>query len=224
MVMRPFWTLFCAILLSVDGSQAGPLLVDSFDDGFFDFSALNSAGSSEQQFGTMLGGDRVVSLSTERLGPPVHGAVQPGASQLDVEGPLGRIVLTYGGDFSTFPEDPLNLDATAFNAFEFDVASLTGQGAISVVVNDRAFGSGFKEVPLQTAGKIHYPFAEINGGNFADVDSVHIWLLGRSSDFAFSLEAVHLVPEPSGRAWLFLAGVLPLAAARSNRRGEHPSW
>ena len=217
-IMRLGFNAFCVLLLLPKGTHGAPLLVDSFDDGFFAFSHDASSGRSEQQFGAMIGGDRIVSLYTERLAPPVNAAVDPNSSQIAFAG-LGQLVLSYGGDRDRFAEDPLDLDLRGFTAVEIDVESLVGAGHVSVVVNSRAFGSPFRRLPLESAGPFRYPVSEMNGGDLTDVDSLHIWVLGSASDFAVNLSAVRLVPEPSAMALLPAGSLLLLAARRSTRCG-----
>ena len=123
----------------------------------------------------------------------------------------GSVTLSYGGDRSGFPPDPLNLDLSRFHAFEIDVPSLTGTGEVSVVVNSRGFGTSFTRLPLASEGTFRYPFAEIVGSNqIADVESLHFWIIGLTTDFALTVGEIRTVPEPGSLALLQVTLLLAL--------------
>jgi hypothetical protein len=190
---------FGAVCLISAPAQATSLLIDSFDDGFFAFSHDQSLGLSEQQFGSMLGGDRIVMLSTDRRKTTVSASVLEGSSLLLFDtgtgdsGNLasqGSVVLTYSG--------VLGLDLSSFDAFELDFPSLQGAGEVAIVLNSGGFGTDSTRVALQTGGTLLYPFAAVNNGHdFSDVDQISIHVIGLTTDFAVSLDEVRIVPEPS---------------------------
>lgn len=199
------------LLLPCARGSAAPLVLDTFVDGDFSFSTNLSGGPSEQQFGSMLGGDRIVSLSTSRRPTTVTASLDSSLGGLSFDtgtgdsGGLreqGYMILTYGGDRLFFPPDPLGVDLSNYGGFEFEIPSLQGIGEISVVLNSRGFGTSYTRIPLLNAGTFHYPFVEIPfwetiGGNISNVESLHFWFIGLSPDFAFSLDEIRVVPEPT---------------------------
>ena len=131
--------LLATLFAGLCASPARSVAIDSFEDGTFAFSHDQSASRQEQQHGSMLGGARIVSLSTARRMTTLSASVAEGSSRLSFDtgtgpmGPLGAgtITLTYGSGFFDLPQDPLGIDLSGFDRFLIEVLELQGRGEVS---------------------------------------------------------------------------------------------
>lgn len=198
-----------ALLGTASVAHATTLLVDSFDDGPFAFSHDQSAPLSQQQFGSMLGGERVVTLSTDRRPTTVSAAVVQDSSLLTFDtgtGNLGgldeqgELMLIYGGENKPdrpFASHPLNLNLSNFDSLDVDIPNVLGVGQVTLILYSGLNQSSSAHVALQSPGTLQFPFSQMNGnGDFEDVDSVRLNFVGLSSDFAISIDQIRIVPEP----------------------------
>lgn len=216
------------MLAIVDPAPASVLVVDSFDDGSFAFSNDQSATLSQQQFGSMLGGERVVTLSTDRRPTTVSASLVHGSSVLTFDtgtGNLGgldeqgELILIYGGEnrpYRPFASHPLNLDLSNFNAIDIHIPVVVGTGEVSVILYSGSGQSSSTPVTLQSPGMLQFSFSPFSGG-LADVDGVRLDFVGLSPDFAVSIDDIRIVPEPTVSV-LISTALLVVAGAPVRRR------
>jgi hypothetical protein len=95
------------------------------------------------------------------------------------------------------------LDLLGYNAFVFEISSLTGKGALQVFVDDPSNSFG-PPVAINGTGGLILPFSQIlPGGGLESLSSIQIRLYPQSQDFAITLDEIAIIPEP---------GTLSLAA------------
>lgn len=180
----------------------------------------------------MLGGSRIVSLSTERRETTLSASVPAGSSQLffdtgtGLAGGLsaGRLTLTYGTGFFDLAQDPLDVDLSGFDRFLFDVRQLQGEGELIVLVNGHVIGGGSAFIPLTTSGTVVYPFNAVNlqSGDFSDVDNVDFVIRGQTTDFSVAIGGISVVPEPATLLLILLGlGALSVGRERTGRSPEN---
>jgi hypothetical protein len=220
--------LLPVLLLGLPASQARSLEIDSFDDGIFAFSHDASASLRETQMGSMLGGTRIVSLSTSRRQTIVSASVETGSSQLRFDtgsGPTGglnagSLLLTYGTGFFDAPSDSLTLDLSGLDRFMIDVLQLQGEGEVLVGLNRPGLGTGSLRVPLTAAGTLVIGFDSANiTGDLVDVESIDIQVNALTADFTLAIGGIRVIPEP-GPAQLLVLGLGVLALHRGCARGR----
>ena len=196
-------------LASLTPGGAAAVVIDTFDEGPFHETTDQSAGLAFYQHGSMLGGLRVVRISTDRRTTVVSSSIVTGSSVLEFdtgEGlwnnglSTGRITLTWSVDEA--------VDLLGYDAFRFSFSMLTGQGRVHVGVDDGGGGSGDTTVPLWNPGELLVPFADVDFGS-EDISSgsyFQVSISGVSKDFAFSLDEISIVPEPGVGLLLVTAG------------------
>ncbi len=157
----------------------------------------------------MLGGRRLVRISTDRRTTVVSSSIVTGSSVLEFdtgEGlwdngiSTGRITLTWSVDEA--------VDLLGYDAFRFSFSMLTGQGRVQVGVDDGGVWSGSTTIPLWNPGELLVPFADVDFGS-EDISSgsyFQVSISGVSKDFAFSLDEISIVPEPGVSFLLGAAG------------------
>ncbi|MFN3168988.1 MAG: PEP-CTERM sorting domain-containing protein [Phycisphaeraceae bacterium] len=192
-------------LLAAPSITASALVVDTFDSGPFAITADTSAGTAQTQAGTMLGGERLVHLSTLRsptivsASAPADGTLAFDTGENDGVTSLGSgmISLRYGEYSNGEPGGWLNLDLSGYSAFEFDLSNLAGRGEALIHFNTGGWGTSSIRLPLASAGTFRFPFAFVNLGSLADdVKSINIRFIGRTKSFALTLDEVRLVAGP----------------------------
>lgn len=196
-------------LASLTPCGAAALVIDTFDEGPFHETNAQSADRVFYQQGSMLGGFRVVRISTDRRTTVVSSTIFTGSSVLEFdtgEGlwnnglSTGRITLSWRVEEG--------VDLLGYDAFRFSFSMLTGQGRVHVAVDKSGGSSGDPTVPLWNPGDLLVPFAYVDFGG-EDISSgsyFQVSISGVSKDFAFSLDEISIVPEPGVGFLLGAAG------------------
>ncbi|MES2466914.1 MAG: PEP-CTERM sorting domain-containing protein [Verrucomicrobiota bacterium] len=196
-------------LASLTPCGAAVLVIDTFDEGPFHETNDQSAPRIFYQHGSMLGGRRLVSISTHRRTTVVSSSIVTGTSALEFDTgnglwdngiSTGRITLTWSVNEA--------VELLGYDAFRFSFSMLTGQGRVNVAVDKSGGGSGDTTVPLWNSGELLVPFADVDFGS-EDISSgsyFQVSISGVSKDFAFSLDEISIVPEPGVGFLLGAAG------------------
>ncbi len=213
----------CAILGSGNAlATVEPILVDGFDDGFFEQVYDSSNPRLElTQTGSMLGGVRRVSEIRRQLDPTLSLEVEPGTSFLAFtaeRNSSARYILTYGGLSASDGPGPLNADWSGLTALEFEVLEAVNIASIFVNVDD-----GNTNVGLATGDEViepgthRLPLDQLGDETvLSDVDRFGIAVFIVQGEAAsMRLGSIRVIPEPATLG--VLAGALCMVWRR--RRG-----
>jgi hypothetical protein len=199
--MKP---LIFALLLTItlSSTRAAVTVLDSFTEGPFaisisgltsasdsitsPFAETRGAGVSSRQ---AMAGGTVTSTLNDSLGTLAFNvnALPSGSGAIDL-----RMGYTGGGPHSLL----------GFTALEFDFSAVAGTGSLLVALDysDAVYGSSLFRVPLNSTGTTVFNASDItlgSGASLADFDSMQIIFEANTEQFAFTLNEIRAVPEPS---------------------------
>lgn len=177
-------------------------VLDSFTEGPFSISISGSTSASDSitsPFGETrsagvtsrqaMAGGTVTSTLDDSLGTLAFNvdALPSGSGAIDL-----RLSYTGGGPYSLL----------GFSALEFDFSAVTGTGSLLVALDyaEAVYGLSLFRVPLNSTGTTVFDVSDItlgSGASLGDFDSMQIIFEADTEQFAFTLNEIRAVPEPS---------------------------
>lgn len=199
--MKP---LLCSLLflVNINKAQAVVTVLDSFTEGSFaisidgltstsasiisPFADTRGAGINSRQ---VMAGGTVTSTLDESLGTLMFDvdAIPSASGPIDL-----RFGYSGGGSYSLL----------GFSALEFDFSTIVGTGSLLVALDytDAVFGSSLFRLQVNSTGTTVFEVSDItlgSGASLTDYDSMQIIIEANTEQFAFTLNEIRAVPEPS---------------------------
>ncbi|MBS1710270.1 MAG: PEP-CTERM sorting domain-containing protein [Armatimonadetes bacterium] len=205
------------------GCMAHALMIDDFSTGNIN-DQISTGSNSTYTAASVPGGNRWVyhSISANPLGLTHSNVVINGifASDSKTSVDAGSII-GYGSDSAgsfTVGTD-LNLDLSTQNAFNINVLSNDLAATIQIAIRTNGGNLAFSSLHNLTPGMVMTPqvvtisFAEFGAQNFADVDSIGIYLDTTASGDTV-IDSFEAVPEPASLIALGLGAAALVARKR----------
>jgi hypothetical protein len=213
------------LIVALEQAQATTFVLDTFTTGPFALSESGSFSDSDR-INSPLGNNRDVRINRGLAAPGTtmtttldtgSGTVSLNfnGQSLSVNNPLDfRAVYSIGGPFSL-------LGSTAF---ELDFSELSGSGFLITELGGviaSSHGPSTSRIALNGPGTVVVPFSELNfspSGSIDDFSSTLFVFEADSQAFAFTLDEIRVVPEPSSVLLVGLGGLGGLVGLTRRKR------
>jgi hypothetical protein len=218
--MKPLLATITCNTISLTGAHGAALIIDSFDQNPVNLSITRSQQSDESDIGyftTSRHISLVIAGRVAALGSVVTATIDPATPGFSF----------FVDGLPNFPQNNIDVSVqygrekrisfSGYEAFEFEILSLSGSGNLVVDTGTlNPTGPDVTIIELQRIGVIRVPFMDVN------FDPNQPNLIGfafqaTSEQFSVKLGEFRAVPEPSSSA-LFAAALISLASLRRRVR------